>query len=559
MRVGSTKTRGLTAIADVDELATLLPDLALLIHRNGTLLAHLGGNTLHGKLMDAQSVGVKIDAALPGELAVRVTQSVRKCIADRSPVESELRVNDMNCEVRAQAVGPNRAVVVIRQIPELGRELDATPPTQMTAHLDRRGFSRRLRQSLAAAALSGRPMAIAVIQVEGAADITQALDATLADQAVSAALARLNTPEDSHTVTPDWYLGQLSERFLVAVLDTRDRDRIEPCVGRICAAFRAPVRVGDSEFQLAAYAGVAILGQDASSAKTLLQHARAAATEAQRSGSERVFFFSDTMQLRVLSRLDAAQELREAIRDSDLRLRYIGRHDLKTGRLTSIVSYVHWTDSLRGEVAPADFLRVAEATGTAHALSRSLLDGLRRDYPRLAAQVGEDVGVSFGPLRHHVLGDTFLGDIEAVLASGDIAPGRLEIRISERVYISRDLKFWHALARTGVRLVVDEIGRDLTSLDRLARGPLWGAQLDRSWVAAVDSDLTARKLCRGAVQLFSGLQLTSIAAGLDTADRCELLASFGCAEGIGDVFSPLGVCEPSLDPRISATGSAAHE
>jgi EAL domain-containing protein (putative c-di-GMP-specific phosphodiesterase class I) len=265
------------------------------------------------------------------------------------------------------------------------------------------------------------------------------------------------------------------------------------------------------------------------------------------------------MQLRALSRLDAAQELREAIQDSDLRLRYIGRHDLKTGRLTSIVSYVHWPDSLRGEVAPADFLRVAEATGTAHALSRSLLDRLRRDYPRLAVQVGEDVGVSFGPLRHHVLGDTFLGDIEAVLASGDIAPGRLEIRISERVYISRDLKFWHALARTGVRLVVDEIARDLTSLDRLARGPLWGAQLDRSWVAAVDSDPTARKLCRGAVQLFSGLQLTSIAAGLDTADRCALLASFGCAEGIGDVFSPLSVSEPNVEPRINAIGSAAHE
>ena len=112
---------------------------------------------------------------------------------------------------------------------------------------------------------------------------------------------------------------------------------------------REPITIGDAEFRLTPYAGASILGVDASSPRVLLDHARAAAAEARRAVSRDVFFFSDTMQLKSLARIDIAGELREAIASHAIRLRYVGRHDLRTGRRVAWVGYVRWLHPLADE------------------------------------------------------------------------------------------------------------------------------------------------------------------------------------------------------------------
>ena len=126
------------------------------------------------------------------------------------------------------------------------------------------------------------------------------------------------------------------------------------------------------------------------------------------------------MKLRSLAQLDLARELREAIANGDIGLRYVGRHDLATGRLVAWVGYLRWMHPIRGEVRPAEFLRVAESTGLAAALSRAVLSCLQRDFTALAPQWDADVRISFGALRHHILHDDFAADIAQFLAEGAV-------------------------------------------------------------------------------------------------------------------------------------------
>jgi EAL domain-containing protein (putative c-di-GMP-specific phosphodiesterase class I) len=300
---------------------------------------------------------------------------------------------------------------------------------------------------------------------------------------------------------------------------------------------RDPVQFGDAIFHLTPYAGVAILGQDAGSPKALLDHARAAATEARRSGSTRVFFFSDTLKLRSLARLDIARELRDAIANRDLRLRYTGRHDLATGRLVALVGYLQWMHPLRGEVRPAEFLGVAETTGLSAALSRSILECLRDDFARFKSRVDPEVRISFGALRHHVLAHNFCAEIKDFLGEGAVGPERLELRIAERSFVTQDVGTWRSLADLGVQLTVDELGRKMSSLDLLARAPLWGLQLDRAWATALSYDTAAVKVCRAAVSVAAALGLTPIATGVDDEQQRDLFLSFGCQQGLGDLYA----------------------
>ena len=180
----------------------------------------------------------------------------------------------------------------------------------------------------------------------------------------------------------------MSESLLALVLECADREAIETCVTTLCASLREPVDIGDTQFHLTPFAGVAILGLDSSSPRTLLDQARAAATEARRAGSTRPRFFSDTLQLRSLARLDIARELRDAIANGDIGLRYTGRHDLHSGRLVTWAGYLRWMQPLRGEIRPVEFLKVAEATGLATRLSRAALVSLGEDFAAHASQLG---------------------------------------------------------------------------------------------------------------------------------------------------------------------------
>jgi diguanylate cyclase len=404
--------------------------------------------------------------------------------------------------------------------------------------LDRRGFLRRFKESVSLATLCEKPIAVAVIHIDGLTDIAQSIDAKVAEQLISTAILRL----PPHYAGPQsenfsWFLGQLSDSLLALVLETDDRDAIDACVSNVCASLREPISVGDAAFYLTPYAGVAVLGQDATSPKILLDHARAAATEAQRGESARVSFFTDTMKLRSLARLDIARELHEAIANRDIRLRYIGRHDLATGRLVSWVGYLRWIHPVRGEVRPVEFLRVAESTGLATALSRAVLSCLQQDFATLAPQWDADVRISFGALRHHILNDDFGADIVRFLAEGSVPAHRLELRIAEKTFVARDAAVLKDLRQLGVQLVVDEVGRGLGSIDALARAPIWGLQLDRAWVTALRADAeVAPKVCRAGISMARALGLTPIATGVDAREQLEQLLALGCRHGSGDIF-----------------------
>ena len=185
-------------------------------------------------------------------------------------------------------------------------------------------------------------------------------------------------------------------------IDSADRGQVEAVVARLCAQLREPILLGQAQFQLDLHAGVAILGVDATTAQALLEHAAVAAGESRRAGSGQVMFFSDTLRMRSLARLDVAREMRSAIEQGHFRLRYRARHDLRTGGRTAWVGYINWSHPLRGSIPPREFLPVAQTMGLAKALSRSVLGSLQQDFESLSA-TDSALHISFGALRAHEL------------------------------------------------------------------------------------------------------------------------------------------------------------
>ncbi len=523
----------------LDSLGDVLPDLVVLVKRDGVILSHMGGRGVAALALPREAVGQRLDRVWAEDIAACIKQGVRRALAQRTTLDTFFTAAGVRYEVRTTAQSPDRALCVIRAAGSATDEAAGADDLSQS-QFDRRGFLRRFHDTLSEAVIQEKPAALAVIHLDGIADIERAFDAKISEQVLSSAILRLphEVSREKNANEPGKYLGQLSAEILALVMASADRDAIETCVSRVCESLGEPVPIGDATFQLTPYAGVSILGQDGSSPRGLLEKARSACAVARRSNSSRVFLFTDTLKLRSLQRLDIAWEMRDAIANREIRLRYGGRHELASGRPVAHVGYLRWTHRLRGELTPGEFLGVAETTGLAAALSRALLAGLRDDFAALgAATLPPDVRLSFGPLRHHLLQDDFVDDIGRFLAEGGMPASRLELRIAERTFASMNASICHSLDKLGVQIVIDEVGRGFaSSLDRLARAPIWGLQLDRAWTTALRADEVALKVCKAGISAAEALGLTPIATGVDDAQQRDALLALGCRHGSGDLF-----------------------
>lgn len=535
------------------ELFDALPDLLLLVKRDGGQLAYAGGRGV-AELGRADAAG-SFAPTWSESTALQIRQLVRNALADRKPLEGRFLERDQHYEIRVNPLGPDRALCVIRRaLSGSAGDTGDTSGEHRQLQLDRRGFLRRLKESISVAALRERPVAVAVLYIDDIADIAQIVATRVSEQIMSTALARLPVRSaDADDRSPDWYVGQLGENLLAVLVESEDRVVIEACVARVCASLREPVVVGEATFRVTPYAGVAVLGVDASSPRLLLDHARAAAAEARRVASRDIFFFSDTLQLTSLARLDIVRELRDAIASRAIRLRYAARHDLKTGRRVAWVGYIRWLHPLRGEIRPGEFLPVAQTTGLGASLSRSVLAHVGEDFAALGLESETDVRVSLGALRDHVLHEDFVADLSALLSDTGVPPERLELRIAEKVFVARDCSDLRPLQQRGVQFVVDEVGRGVGSLAALARAPIFGLQLDRAWVEALRTDSVARNVCRAGIAMAKALKLTPIATGVDGEHQRDALLGLGCRFGLGDLY---GYADSGTAPLASAADSA---
>jgi EAL domain-containing protein (putative c-di-GMP-specific phosphodiesterase class I) len=75
------------------------------------------------------------------------------------------------------------------------------------------------------------------------------------------------------------------------------------------------------------------------------------------------------------------------------------------------------------------------------------------------------------------------------------------------------------------------------SLAALARTPLWGLQLDRTWTTAIRSDDVARLVCSAGLSVANALGFAPIASGVDSQAQRDALLEIGFRYGTGDLYA----------------------
>jgi EAL domain-containing protein (putative c-di-GMP-specific phosphodiesterase class I) len=137
--------------------------------------------------------------------------------------------------------------------------------------------------------------------------------------------------------------------------------------------------------------------------------------------------------------------------------------------------------------------------------------------------------------------------IVGALAASGLSPTRLEIEITESVLLHNKeatLAVLHQLRALGIRIAMDDFGTGYSSLTYLQSFPFDKIKIDRSFVKNITENSSSLNIVRAVAALANGMGMTATAEGVETAEQLHSIASEGCTEMQGFLFSkPLPAAE----------------
>ena len=130
--------------------------------------------------------------------------------------------------------------------------------------------------------------------------------------------------------------------------------------------------------------------------------------------------------------------------------------------------------------------------------------------------------------------------ITNAIASAQISPQRLELEITESVFLNDDEgteAMFAALKRVGVRLALDDFGTGYSSLGYLKKAPFDKIKIDQSFVrGATIVGSRNGAIISSIVSLAEALGMETTAEGVETLDELDLVRMLGCSHVQGYIY-----------------------
>lgn len=343
------------------------------------------------------------------------------------------------------------------------------------------------------------------------------------------------------------------DEFAVVLSDPADLPKADTLAQRVVDALAQPVEIGSRSLRIGASVGLTTRHNEPVSLDGLLVQADMAMYAAKESGRGRWARYTPLLGEHSRRQLAIEQGLRNALERGELMLHWQAKLDLASARITGAEALMRWTHPTLGPISPGEFIPVAEQCGLIDAMGQwALREACRAGTQELA---GLTVAVNVSPAQ--LLSGHFLDHLRETLAVSGLEPGRLELEITESLFMEdaeQALQLLRSIRQTGVRLALDDFGTGFSSLSYLRSFPFDTLKIDQSFVTELLSKDQSRAIVRMIAELAATLGMRTVTEGVETMEQMQAVRAAGCDEVQGYLISrprPLAEFQRSFEAEAA--------
>ena len=341
------------------------------------------------------------------------------------------------------------------------------------------------------------------------------------------------------------------DEFLLAVTNVYSRDYMGT-VGDTVLEELNKVNINIS-------AGIALYPNDTTKLDELFQYADMAMYEVKKSGKNAVYFFEQLMQEKFVERICLENKLTNAIDTSCLELYFQPQVDITTKTLRGFEALVRWYDSELGWIKPDQFIPMAEESKLIIPLGDWVLDQSCYYLAKWQREYNFQGIMSINVSPIQLKNPTFLFDLNSAIRRHNIDPRKIEIEITEGIFIDNIEDTVDLLTRIkelGIGISLDDFGTGYSSLSYLQVLPLTTLKIDKSFIANISSAQSKEAdITNAIVSLVTKMGLDTIAEGVENPEQLRVLEAINCKNIQGFLMGkPMGanLCERMLAGDESA-------
>ncbi|MFZ5680678.1 MAG: EAL domain-containing protein [Bradyrhizobiaceae bacterium] len=326
-------------------------------------------------------------------------------------------------------------------------------------------------------------------------------------------------------------VARLSGDEFGLIIDGLQPDSAKALATRLMQSMQTEFMFDGRAVRIGLTIGISVYPRNGRDAETLLTNADAALFRAKTKARGSINFFDMELDQQLRDRRALHQDLSTAIRNGELSLHYQpqarARHKMKSDHVLGFEALARWTHPVRGFVPPGDFIPLAEESGLIVEMGEWIL----REACREAASWPKDLQISVNLSPAQFMHGDLVGLVHSILIETGLAPGRLELEITEGVLIEdfdRGLSLLRRLKALGVRIAMDDFGSGYSSLTYLQAFPFDKIKIDRAFVMNLGRNPQSAAIIRAMIGLGHGLNISIVAEGVETQEQLSFLADEAC-------------------------------
>lgn len=349
--------------------------------------------------------------------------------------------------------------------------------------------------------------------------------------------------------------------FSFAVRDDGKNYVTEKLLSELKEVINEPLLINATAVDVGIQVGVARYPEHGGSTQELIEHAYLALSYQQQDDSS--VYFQNKLESRLHNNRAVISQLREDLNHDRFELFVQPQIDLFTNEVEGGEVLIRWRRDDR-EILTADrFITLAEESGVIYQLSVWCFEQTIKKLAEMQRQGREQylaVNVSNKELFKSQLVDT----IANLLEKYQVAPDKLVVEIKESAFAQdpeRALKISRLISHLGVKVGLDEFGKDQSALSCFNKFSPWYVKIDCKSLNSTTSTEKSNTYLNAIIGLARNLKIKTIAHGIELESTINQLKDIECRLAQGYFYSKpfeLSGFEIWLD-QWQKTGASLHK